>query len=159
MFTFKVYTAEDGQWRKCNIAVLHTSSRRPDRHKFRIKSSDQFQPKVDVRCINVAFTRAALRSEVDNIIYPKDQRRHSGRHRLSADKAGPMDFVGQRLTDRLHQLITAIFGVIGFFYGYVHQRFAFTMYISMIGLGISALLCVPDWPFLNQNPLKWQEAM
>ncbi|GAB5357363.1 hypothetical protein AAMO2058_000368300 [Amorphochlora amoebiformis] len=70
-----------------------------------------------------------------------------------------MDFVGQRLTDRLHQLITAIFGVIGFFYGYVHQRFAFTMYISMIGLGISALLCVPDWPFLNQNPLKWQEAM
>mmetsp|Transcript_16698 Transcript_16698/g.32604 ORF Transcript_16698/g.32604 Transcript_16698/m.32604 type:complete len:108 (-) Transcript_16698:112-435(-) len=70
-----------------------------------------------------------------------------------------MDFVGQRLADRMHQIITAVFGVIGFIYGYFQQRFAFTMYISMVGLAISALLCVPDWGFLNSNPLKWQKPM
>mmetsp|Transcript_26623 Transcript_26623/g.37080 ORF Transcript_26623/g.37080 Transcript_26623/m.37080 type:complete len:110 (+) Transcript_26623:36-365(+) len=67
-----------------------------------------------------------------------------------------MDFEGQKLADRLHQIITALFGVIGFIYGYIHQRFGYTMYISMIGLTISALICVPDWGFLNKNPLKWQ---
>mmetsp|Transcript_26539 Transcript_26539/g.49593 ORF Transcript_26539/g.49593 Transcript_26539/m.49593 type:complete len:110 (-) Transcript_26539:192-521(-) len=70
-----------------------------------------------------------------------------------------MDFVGQRLADRMHQIITAFFGIIGFIYGYFQQRFAFTMYISMVGLAISALLCVPDWGFLNSNPLKWQKPM
>mmetsp|Transcript_20768 Transcript_20768/g.36972 ORF Transcript_20768/g.36972 Transcript_20768/m.36972 type:complete len:108 (-) Transcript_20768:79-402(-) len=67
-----------------------------------------------------------------------------------------MDFIGQKLADRLHQIITAVFGVIGFFYGFQYQRFGYTMYISGIGLAISALLCVPDWGYLNRNPLKWQ---
>mmetsp|Transcript_14176 Transcript_14176/g.21531 ORF Transcript_14176/g.21531 Transcript_14176/m.21531 type:complete len:122 (-) Transcript_14176:98-463(-) len=69
-----------------------------------------------------------------------------------------MDFVGQKLADRLHQIITALFGVVGFAYGYYHQRFAFTMYISMLGLLTSAVLCVPDWGCLNQNPLDWQTS-
>mmetsp|Transcript_13740 Transcript_13740/g.33595 ORF Transcript_13740/g.33595 Transcript_13740/m.33595 type:complete len:114 (-) Transcript_13740:225-566(-) len=70
-----------------------------------------------------------------------------------------MDFAGQKLADRLHQTITAMFGIIGFIYGYIQQRFAYTMYISMIGLAISAVLCVPDWGFLNQNPLQWHGSV
>mmetsp|Transcript_4190 Transcript_4190/g.5581 ORF Transcript_4190/g.5581 Transcript_4190/m.5581 type:complete len:122 (+) Transcript_4190:49-414(+) len=70
-----------------------------------------------------------------------------------------MDFEGQKLADKLHQIITAAFGVIGFIYGYLQQRFGYTMYISMVGLCISAIICVPDWGFLNRNPLKWQKPL
>ncbi len=66
-----------------------------------------------------------------------------------------MDYVGQARADWIHQIITAIFGIVGFVYGYFTQSFGNTMYISMAGLALSALICVPDWPCLNRNKPKW----
>lgn len=44
---------------------------------------------------------------------------------------------------------------IGWIYGFVHQSFLQTFYIWACGLGVSVVLCVPDWPFFNRNPVKW----
>lgn len=33
--------------------------------------------------------------------------------------------------------------------------FSITVYGWAVGLGLSMLLCIPDWPFFNRNPVEW----
>eukprot|EP00466_Bigelowiella_natans_P007039 jgi/Bigna1/130213/aug1.10_g4921 len=69
------------------------------------------------------------------------------------------DFEGQKLADKLHQIITAAFGhIVCAQHKYIISD-NFIRYISMVGLCISAIICVPDWGFLNKNPLKWQKPL
>eukprot|EP00985_Skeletonema_marinoi_P015177 scaffold7770_cov121-Skeletonema_marinoi.AAC.4 len=50
-----------------------------------------------------------------------------------------MDYEGQKLSEILFYYIIILFGV--------------------IGVGISILLCVPDWPIYNKHPVKWLESI
>jgi len=31
-----------------------------------------------------------------------------------------------------------------------------TIQILLVGFAVSAFICIPDWPYFNRNPLKWQ---
>ncbi|GMH84121.1 hypothetical protein TL16_g09823, partial [Triparma laevis f. inornata] len=66
-----------------------------------------------------------------------------------------MDFKGMALSELLFYYICIVSGAIGWIYGFVHQSFLQTFYIWACGLGVSVVLCVPDWPFFNRNPVKW----
>ena len=46
--------------------------------------------------------------------------------------------------------------VVGFAVGYVEQSFRLTFYIAAAGLAVAAVVCVPDWPWFNRNPMPWQ---
>mmetsp|Transcript_10656 Transcript_10656/g.19294 ORF Transcript_10656/g.19294 Transcript_10656/m.19294 type:complete len:84 (+) Transcript_10656:1-252(+) len=66
-----------------------------------------------------------------------------------------MDFKGMALSETLFYYIIIISGAVGWIIGFLHQNFLETFYVWSLGLGISIVLCVPDWPFFNRNPVKW----
>ncbi|CAF0812490.1 unnamed protein product [Brachionus calyciflorus] len=70
-----------------------------------------------------------------------------------------IDFVGQRRAERLFQVIVSVFAVIGFVYGFIVQKFSFTLIILAVGVGLSALAVLPPWPFWKRNQLKWQKVV
>lgn len=39
--------------------------------------------------------------------------------------------------------------------GFVQGDFSLTVYGWAVGLGLSMLLCIPDWPFFNRSPVEW----
>ena len=39
--------------------------------------------------------------------------------------------------------------------GFVQQNFLSTFYGWLAGVVISVVLCVPDWPIFNRNPVSW----
>ncbi len=47
----------------------------------------------------------------------------------------------------------------GFVHGYVAQSFQITFYYWAVSFGVAALLCVPDWPFFNRNPVKFLDSL
>ena len=70
-----------------------------------------------------------------------------------------MDYEGQKLSEILFYYIIILFGVIGWIYGYFLQDFTYVFYSWGVGVGISILLCVPDWPIYNKHPVKWLESI
>lgn len=46
---------------------------------------------------------------------------------------------------------------IGFIWGYSEQKLWITMYCTLGGMLLSCIVCIPDWPFYNKNPLPWYE--
>ena len=50
------------------------------------------------------------------------------------------DFRGQKMAERLFQLIVGFFGVIGFIAGYLMQQFSMTIYSVLFGVAVSALV-------------------
>uniref|UniRef100_A0A7S0HRJ4 Signal peptidase complex subunit 1 n=1 Tax=Phaeocystis antarctica TaxID=33657 RepID=A0A7S0HRJ4_9EUKA len=69
-----------------------------------------------------------------------------------------MDFKGQKYNERLFQTLVILFGIIGFVVGYINQQFRLTFLWLSAGGGISAVLCLPDWPWWNCSPLEWLPA-
>eukprot|EP00935_MAST-01C_sp_MAST-1C-sp1_P000506 g506.t1 len=59
------------------------------------------------------------------------------------------------LVERLYQLIIILFSAVGFGIGYVKADFRYTFYIWLAGMCISIILCTPDWPWFNRNPVSW----
>ena len=51
-----------------------------------------------------------------------------------------------------------LFGLAGFAVGYMKQDFRVTFQFLSAGGGISAVICLPDWPWWNRHPLQWLEA-
>ena len=51
-----------------------------------------------------------------------------------------------------------IFGLVGFVAGYIRGEFQITFLFLATGGGISAVVCLPDWPWWNRHPLKWLDA-
>jgi len=67
-----------------------------------------------------------------------------------------MDFLGQKLAEQLYQIVMIIFASIGFIIGFIQQDFNFTLYSFGIGMLISSLVSLPDWPYLNKHPVNWR---
>ncbi|KAL3765037.1 hypothetical protein ACHAWU_009405 [Discostella pseudostelligera] len=70
-----------------------------------------------------------------------------------------MDYQGQKLSENLFYYIILLFGSIGWVYGYFLQDFTYVFYSWSVGVVISIVLCVPDWPIYNRHPIKWLESI
>lgn len=69
-----------------------------------------------------------------------------------------MDFKGQWYCERTFQVLVVLFGIIGFFVGWHQQDFHLTFQFLAAGGSISAVICLPDWPWWNRHPIEWVEA-
>ena len=65
------------------------------------------------------------------------------------------DFKGQLHNERFFQILVVIFGLVGFVAGYIRGEFQITFLFLATGGGISAVVCLPDWPWWNQHPVEW----
>ena len=70
-----------------------------------------------------------------------------------------MDYKGQQLAELLFYWIIIAFGAVGWVIGYIHQDFFIVFQVWLVGVSISVVLCVPDWPIYNRNPIKWLDAI
>ncbi|CAF1193283.1 unnamed protein product [Adineta ricciae] len=70
-----------------------------------------------------------------------------------------MDFRGQKMAERLFQVIIVFFGLIGFLVGYMMQQFSMTIYSVLFGVLVSAFLTIPPWPIYRNNPVEWQKPI
>ncbi|KAK8388958.1 hypothetical protein O3P69_020723 [Scylla paramamosain] len=66
-----------------------------------------------------------------------------------------MDFEGQKLAERLFQIIVVAFGVVGWLYGYYIQDFSMTVLTLGAGFLLACLVTLPPWPIYRRYPLKW----
>ncbi|PIC12948.1 hypothetical protein B9Z55_028041 [Caenorhabditis nigoni] len=66
-----------------------------------------------------------------------------------------LDFEGQRFAERIYKITLTISGVVGFVVGVWTQQLSYALYIVMAGALITALVILPPWPFLRQNPVEW----
>ncbi|CAJ0578304.1 unnamed protein product, partial [Mesorhabditis spiculigera] len=69
------------------------------------------------------------------------------------------DFPGQRLAERVFQVIVVISGIIGFIVGYYTQQLSHSVYIVFIGSAIASLVVLPPWPCFRKQPLPWQKPI
>ena len=69
------------------------------------------------------------------------------------------DYSGQRLSENIHYVIVVLFGTVAWFYGYYVTDFEQTFYGWAIGLGLSLIICIPDWPFYNRNKVQWLDEI
>jgi len=67
-----------------------------------------------------------------------------------------MDFEGQKLAERLFQVIVVAFGIVGWLYGYYVQDFFMTVLTLGAGFVLACLITLPAWPIYRRSPLKWQ---
>ncbi|KAK3881673.1 hypothetical protein Pcinc_013893 [Petrolisthes cinctipes] len=66
-----------------------------------------------------------------------------------------MDFEGQKLAERLFQIIVVAFGAVGWLYGYYVQDFFMTVLTLGAGFVLASLVTLPPWPIYRRYPLKW----
>ena len=66
-----------------------------------------------------------------------------------------MDYKGQALAEKLFKLIMWLFAVVGFVVGYIMGTFYITFFIALLGAIVAGFVVVPEWDFLNQNPIKF----
>lgn len=67
-----------------------------------------------------------------------------------------MDFKGQKLSERLSQIIMTLFAVVGFVAGYLRQDFDLMIKIFWSGVGLAFVVTALDWPIYNKNPVEWR---
>jgi hypothetical protein len=68
-----------------------------------------------------------------------------------------MDYHGQRLADWLFRLIMWAFAAVGFLVGYfVAENFYVTFFIALLGALVAAAATVPEWEYLNRNPIRFK---
>jgi len=70
-----------------------------------------------------------------------------------------MDFEGQKLAERIFQIIILTSAIIGFAVGNYNQRFSFTVYILGIGFVLCCLITLPPWSMYRKTPLNWQKPV
>lgn len=66
-----------------------------------------------------------------------------------------MDYKGQKLAEMLYTYLIVVFGAIAWVFGYFAQDFMVTFYGWLFGLIFCMILCIPDWPIYNRNPVPW----
>ncbi|XP_063614312.1 signal peptidase complex subunit 1-like [Penaeus indicus] len=69
-----------------------------------------------------------------------------------------MDFEGQKLAERLFQIIVVAFGAVGWLWGYYVQDFHMTVLTLGAGFILACLVTLPPWPIYRRYPLKWAPA-
>lgn len=66
-----------------------------------------------------------------------------------------MDYEGQKLAEKIYKIILAVALVFSIIVSYSTQKLKHGVYILVIGLALSLLLCLPSWPFYNRHHPKW----
>lgn len=66
-----------------------------------------------------------------------------------------MDYKGQQLSEQIYYVVTILFGAIAWIVGFVQKDFTLTVYGWAVGLAFAMIICIPDWPFFNRNPVEW----
>ncbi|KAL6745898.1 12 kDa subunit of signal peptidase [Haematococcus lacustris] len=66
-----------------------------------------------------------------------------------------MDFVGQRHAEQQLVYTILVCAAAGFIIGYLRQEFQLMVLVNAAGLGLSAILAIPSWPWLKRHPVKW----
>mmetsp|Transcript_80940 Transcript_80940/g.161367 ORF Transcript_80940/g.161367 Transcript_80940/m.161367 type:complete len:89 (-) Transcript_80940:244-510(-) len=69
-----------------------------------------------------------------------------------------MDYQGQRLSELLYYWIIIVFGAVGWVWGFFEKDFMCTFRAWAVGVAISVVLCVPDWPWFRKSPVKWWDG-
>ena len=69
------------------------------------------------------------------------------------------DYKGQMWSEYIYYFLTIFFGAVAWIVGYVQEDFNYTVYGWSVGLVLSLLLCIPDWPFFNRNPVQWLDEV
>ncbi|VEU34690.1 unnamed protein product [Pseudo-nitzschia multistriata] len=70
-----------------------------------------------------------------------------------------MDYEGQRLSELIFYWLIIGFGGVGWVIGYFRQEFFIVFKFWLVGVVLSTVLCVPDWPFYNRHPIKWLDSV
>jgi signal peptidase complex subunit 1 len=70
-------------------------------------------------------------------------------------KSLTMDFKGQKLAEILYTIIIALFGLVGFVWGYQEQDFTYCFRCWFVGVALASILTIPDWGMFNKNSPKW----
>ncbi|RKO98827.1 hypothetical protein CXG81DRAFT_15387 [Caulochytrium protostelioides] len=66
-----------------------------------------------------------------------------------------VDYVGQNRVDNLIQGMLTGSAVVAWLVGLVMQQMRLTIYLSLVGLAATCLLCIPAWPVFCRNPIQW----
>lgn len=69
-----------------------------------------------------------------------------------------VDYVGQKYAELCMNITLVLFAVLGWVAGFILQDFLVTLGILGLGVLLSTLLYVPDWPFWNTNPVRWRKS-
>ena len=70
-----------------------------------------------------------------------------------------MDYKGQMLSENLYYWIIILFGAVAWVVGFLKEDFYVTVLGWGAGVALATLLCVPDWPWFNRNPITWLESV
>ena len=70
-----------------------------------------------------------------------------------------MDYKGQMWAEYFYYFLTIFFGAVAWIVGFIKGDFNYTVWGWSVGLGLSLLLCIYDWPIYNRNPVKWLEEV
>lgn len=74
---------------------------------------------------------------------------------LRSLREGQMDFVGQDKAQRFFTIAMWVGGLVGFVYGFLTESFLNSFMIIFAVFIICGLICVPSWPYFNQNRLSF----
>jgi len=66
-----------------------------------------------------------------------------------------VDYQGQKISEYIYVTITCAAGLVAWFIGYWENDFQVSVHGWAIGIIISVILCVPDWPMYNKKPVTW----
>ena len=69
-----------------------------------------------------------------------------------------MDFKGQKQSEKLSQRMLIAFAVVSFLVGYIKGNFGLMMSLYGLGLLVTFVVTVPNWPMFNKNPTLWKAA-
>jgi signal peptidase complex subunit 1 len=66
-----------------------------------------------------------------------------------------MDYAGQKLAEQLLTRMLLAFAFFSFVVGYWKGSFVLMAQINGVGLALTLLAVVPDWPWFNKHPVTW----
>ncbi|EUB63645.1 Signal peptidase complex subunit 1 [Echinococcus granulosus] len=68
-----------------------------------------------------------------------------------------MDFEGQKLAERIMNIILPFCCVVGFILGYIMEQLSISVGMVLAGLMVCMAMVLPPWPMYRKHPLKWQK--
>jgi len=66
-----------------------------------------------------------------------------------------MDYEGQKLAEWLMMRMLIFWAAVSFIAGYAMSSFLLMLQINGIGLVLTCIAVLPDWPIYRSHPLKW----
>lgn len=66
-----------------------------------------------------------------------------------------MDWQGQKLAEQIMLIMLVVFALASLVTGYIFFSYQLMLIIYGVGVILTCLIIVPNWPFFNRHPLKW----